>query len=340
MLQTGKIAVVGAGIAGLTVARFLSAVADVTVFEKSRGVGGRMATRRIGENSFDHGAQYFTIRDPLFHDALDVAIDEGVIEAWTGMIGVSTSASPHIEQYRSREPRFVGTPHMTSLPKWLARGLSIRLGEKIHGIKGVSRRWCLASDTGDFGPFDWVVITSPVAQCLELMPHGFKERDRIASARMSSCFTLMIDAERSPITPFCAVRFDDEVIGWIADGSTRPHRHDSISVVVHSRNRWADLHINEDASKVQDIMMRRLSELMPGFKDSTRSVGIHRWRYASVKTPVGGEPLIDFDEGLAACGDWTLGNRVEAAFLSAARTAEGIKTTFLEPIGDACGGKP
>jgi predicted NAD/FAD-dependent oxidoreductase len=94
-------------------------------------------------------------------------------------------------------------------------------------------------------------------QCLELMPQSFKERDRIAFARMSACFTLMIDAERSPIPPFCAVRFDDAVIGWIADGSTRPHRHDSISVVVHSQNRWADTRTDEGAEQVQDMMMRR-----------------------------------------------------------------------------------
>ena len=77
-----KIAIIGAGISGLTAAIVLSEIADVTLYEKSRGAGGRICTRYSDPYNFDHGAQFFTARTPQFKQFLKPLIKAGVIDIW------------------------------------------------------------------------------------------------------------------------------------------------------------------------------------------------------------------------------------------------------------------
>jgi predicted NAD/FAD-dependent oxidoreductase len=84
------VAVIGSGLSGLSCERTLADHGfTVTVFEKSRGVGGRMATRRAEDNlSFDHGAQYFTARDSRFKRYVDSWLHDAIVAPWTGRIVV------------------------------------------------------------------------------------------------------------------------------------------------------------------------------------------------------------------------------------------------------------
>lgn len=324
MSDPKKIAVIGAGIAGLSLARSLHGLADVTIFEKSRGVGGRMATRHADGIAFDHGAQYFTIRDPAFHAALEPAIELGVVEAWSGIIGLSPSGARGIVDEGHRWPRFVGVPSMTALPKWLSRGLDIRLGVKIISVEGSAKHWILKTESQRVGPFDWVITASPAPQSLALMPESFSEIGRMASSKMNACFTLMLRPRSFKLGRHCAIRYDDEVIALISEGPSRPQRSSLPSLVVHSHNEWADRHVDDALENVQAIMFDRIAELLPDISKDILSCDIHRWRFANVETPSEGELLVDFENGLAACGDWTIGNRVEAGFLSAVALSEAI----------------
>jgi predicted NAD/FAD-dependent oxidoreductase len=319
-----KIAVIGAGIAGLSLARSLQGLADVTVFEKSRGVGGRMATRRAGEIAFDHGAQYFTIRDPAFHAALEPAIELGVVETWSGMIGSFLSGPKITVDEGNRWPRFVGVPSMTAVPKWLSRGLEIRLSANIVSIEGSAKHWTLKTQSERIGPFDWVVTSCPAPQALALMPKNFSKIGQMASSKMNACFTLMLRLRSFKFGRYCAIRYDDEVIALASDGTSRPQRSPLPSLVVQSQNEWADLHVDDALENVQALMLDRLGKLSPDISEQILSCDIHRWRFANVQTPCKDELFVDFENGLAACGDWTIGNRVEAAFLSASKLSEAM----------------
>ena len=81
-MQNKKIAIIGAGISGLTVAKELSKLNEVTIFDKSRGVGGRMATKRIDDYHFDHGAQFFTAKSQEFKEFCNKAKNDKIIEEW------------------------------------------------------------------------------------------------------------------------------------------------------------------------------------------------------------------------------------------------------------------
>ncbi|WP_160008538.1 NAD(P)/FAD-dependent oxidoreductase [Rhizobium sp. 18055] len=324
MSERRKIAVVGAGIAGLALARSLHDIADVTVFEKSRGVGGRMATRRAGAGGFDHGAQYFTVRDDAFRRMLEPAIEEGIVQAWTGTIGSCSRTSPGIRHEAVLSPRFVGTPGMTGLPKWLSRGLDVRLATKVDAIEGVPCRWEIAVGSERIGPFDWVVTACPAPQALALLPASFSRREPIANANMNACFTLMITLEYPALSDHCALRYDDEIISFVADNSSKPQRSAQPSLVVHCQNTWADRNIGSDLDAVRSAMLGNLAKLMPGIASNIAAVEIHRWRFANVDVASADDVLIDVDSRLAACGDWTIGNRVEAAFLSARKLSQAL----------------
>jgi renalase len=149
MAERQRIGIIGAGMAGVTVARALSSIADISVFEKSRGVGGRMATRRMDEVYFDHGAQYFTIRDDRFHDSLKDAQADGVIQSWNGDVA-SLGGNGLSQRFKPATPRYVGVPSMNALPKAMSIGLDIRLDRTVLAITGEPGRWFLhIADRGE-----------------------------------------------------------------------------------------------------------------------------------------------------------------------------------------------
>ncbi len=123
-----SIAVIGAGLSGLVTARKLSQQHDVTVFEKSAGFGGRMATRTAGDYVFDHGTQFFTANTPRFQQFLQPMIEAGVIAMWPARCARMVRSKIIATQRWNDEPaHYVGTPHMNSPARWLAEQLNVRL---------------------------------------------------------------------------------------------------------------------------------------------------------------------------------------------------------------------
>jgi predicted NAD/FAD-dependent oxidoreductase len=320
-----RIAIIGAGMAGLTLARSLEGVADISIFEKSHGVGGRMATRWLDAVSFDHGAQYFTIRDERFHDALETARANGIIEPWDGEVA-SLTEDGLIERPKSETIRYVGSPSMNSLPKSLSIGLDIQYMAKVGAVTGEPGRWFISARDRMEGPFDWVVTTAPAPQSASILPARFADHDRLGAVEMNACFTLMVRLKTCARIPFAAAHVDDPVINWISRNNTKPGRPESACLVVNSNALWADLNIDGPLESIRREMLHalRLYVLVDPF-EADASV-IHRWRYANVQRPVGEPFLLDQDSQLAACGDWCIAGRVEAAFQSAGALGDTLQT--------------
>lgn len=325
-----KIAIIGAGMSGVSLARSLAGAADVTVFEKSRGLGGRMATRRRPEASFDHGAQYFTIRDPRFHTALEEVLERGVIQTWDASL-METDASGAMKRLEDRSPRFVGVPGMTALSRALADGLAVLCSLPVQSVEGEPGAWYLMTQTGPFGPFDWVISSAPAPQTAKLMPFDQNEREALAKVEMNGCFTLMIRLPDGAALPFAASRVDHPVISWIAANNSKPDRDPAPTLVVHAENGWSDRHLEVPPEAVRDLMLEACQNLYPtiGWQEAL-SIDLHRWRYANVARPLGQPFLLDAGRQIAACGDWCLGNRVEAAFLSGTALAEALQSKFAK----------
>ena len=169
-----KVAIIGAGLSGLVVARRLQGTADVHLFEKSRGAGGRMATRYAGEFEFDHGTQFFTARTKEFQAFLSPLIEAGIVADWSGPFAeFDHSELKSIRPWDEHYPHYVGTPRMNRIGKELSKELDIRFETTISGCHRDDEGWTLADATGaTFGPYDWLVVTAPAAQTATLgEPH-------------------------------------------------------------------------------------------------------------------------------------------------------------------------
>ena len=123
-----KIAIIGSGLSGLTLAKWLKTDFEVTVFEKARGAGGRLATRREENFQFDHGAQYFTARTDAFKRFLEPFLDNGLVQQWAPKhVQINGTEIEHENRWECEEPRYVGVPGMNSFAKQLAQNIQIEV---------------------------------------------------------------------------------------------------------------------------------------------------------------------------------------------------------------------
>jgi len=295
-----KIAIVGAGIAGLAAAhRLKEAGIDCTVIEKSRGPGGRMATRRVDGLQFDHGAQYFTARGTRFQSRVTEWQSQGAVAQW--MPG-----------------RWVGTPRMTAPARSLAEGLPVIKGCRITGLEGESGRWSLTADPrsdalAQRASFDAVIVAIPAPQAIPLVASAGVRFPELERVRYAPCVTLMLAFERSTDVRDRALAPANGPVAWIARNGTKPGRTGSLeTLVAHATPEWSRRHIDADP----DTTAKALLEALRPHIGDTRPVfqSVHRWLYARVEQPAGVPFLWDPLRKVGACGDWAGGPRVEAAF--------------------------
>src|ERR671920_152851 len=160
--------VVGAGISGLLAAKTLNEIGwTVTVLDKSRGVGGRMATTRVGKGNFDLGAQFFTVRGARFSDLVEGWLEAGVAAEWTRGFA-DAEGRPNEDGY----PRYRGAEGMTSIPKYISRDLDVRTGERVVSVDGGDAGWVAMCESGLRVAGDALVLAVPVPQALDLACSG------------------------------------------------------------------------------------------------------------------------------------------------------------------------
>ncbi len=316
--STPTIAVVGSGISGLMCARTLADHGfKVTVFEKSRGVGGRMSTRRTPENlQFDHGAQYFTARDQRFKRYVKSWIHDGLVANWGGSIVVLENGQ--ITERKSGTDRFVGVPGMNAVGKHLAKGLDIRLQTQVESLDRESGRWRLCSNDGaELGRYDVAIVSAPAAQSARLLSAVPSLAKSCAQTEMHGCWALML-AFSQPLNPdFDGAFVHNSAVAWVARNRAKPGREgDAETWVVHASAEWSERHIEENASTAQERLLSEFWKATGATPRKPEHTQAHRWRFAIPSTPLSDSCLFSTAMQVGACGDWCGGPRVEGAFLS------------------------
>ena len=312
--------------AGLVAALELREKHDVSVFEKSRGLGGRVATRYADEFEFDHGAQFFTAKSERFERFLEPLLDAGVVAVWSPRVveiepGRVTAESPS----DAEAPRLVGAPRMNSIGKHLAAELDVRCRTTVSGLAQHESRWLVFdADEQPLGAYDWVVLAAPAPQSSALLPDSSPLRQQIESARMTGCFTLMLGLERPLDLAWDAAYVEHADIGWIAVNSSKPSRPDSYCLIVHSTNAWAESHMEDDRDAIKEHLLGECASVLGGLIRDAAYCSLHRWRYANCDPRSGDQFGLDSQSRIAACGDWFMSGRVEAAFTSAVQMAEAL----------------
>ncbi|NNF57030.1 MAG: NAD(P)-binding protein, partial [Rhodothermaceae bacterium] len=311
-----SVAIVGAGLSGLVAARTLSDQGlAVQVFDKGRGPGGRMSTRRTDNFSFDHGAQYFTVRDDRFRRYISAWLDEGLVQPWDGAIGVAKEGT--IERKDSPTTRYVGVPRMSSLARHLATSLPVRYETRVERVARDGRHWRLQDTEGtDLGTYDAVLITAPPPQSAPLLADAPALAEQVRSVTMLPCWAVMVTfAEPLPLA-FDGLFVHDAPLSWAARNSSKPERPDGESWVLHGAPGWSADRLEADPETVGTRLLAAFFEATGLDPVEAPFVQAHRWRYSMADEPLSVGCLWDPEQRIGACGDWCHGSRVEGAFLS------------------------
>lgn len=321
-----RIAIIGAGISGLTLAQNLKDHADVLVFEKSRGVGGRMSTRYAEPFYFDHGTQFFTARSKAFQGFIAPLISKGSIAEWKGKV-VTYQADKTLKDRLWFEPHYVAVPHMNSLGKHLAEGIDVRLSTEVAPLgEKHADGWQLFNKEGAaLGVFDWVICTAPPLQTVNIFQTVLPNDSLLHQAKLQGCFTLMIGFHAAWTKPWIAAKVHENPIEWIAVNSTKRGRNKELTaIVVHSRNDWADQHIEDDLKQTQDYLIRQFESVTGIACDKADYLSLHRWKYAIALENEKTRYHLDSQQCIAATGDWASASRIEAVWMSAVSLANDI----------------
>lgn len=319
-----RVAIIGAGIAGLQLGRRLQAQGlAVELFDKARGPAGRIATRRIDAGRFDHGAQYFTARAPGFVQQVEDWVARGVVAPWLGRIAVLEQGAAVAEA--TAQTRYVGVPSMSAIARDLAAGLEVRTGQRIVSVRRDDAKWTIASDAGfESGGFDWLVSAVPAPQAPPFLTASTQLTLQATCVRFLACHAAMVRFASPLDVEFDAAFVRGSALGWIAREASKPGRDPSNGWVLHSTPSWSEANVERPAEQVLvalcDALETTVGRALPALESGT----VHRWLYARAEKPLAGAVLWDPELGLGLCGDWVLGDRVEDAYSSAERLAESM----------------
>lgn len=325
-----RIAIIGAGISGLTLAQHLKEYANVVVYEKARGVGGRMSTRYADPFYFDHGAQFFTARTKAFQTFLEPYMENGIIADWAGKI-IGLEIGKNITKRLWFEPHLVATPNMNSLCKKLAEGSDVQITREVSPLAPKqSGIWALQDKQGNvLGEYDWVISTAPPAQTLALFQAALPDHSPLHTTCMQGCYSLMIGFNRPWDKQWIAAKVRDNPIKWISINSTKPSRNkDVTAIVVHSHNSWADAHMDDDMDEAQKFLLSQFEAVSGIDCSKVDYVSTHRWKYAIAEKTEESGFYVDPIQKIAATSDWASHSRIEDVWLSAVDLANHISKTM------------
>jgi hypothetical protein len=316
--QASEVLVIGAGMAGLIAAAELQrAGRRVLVLDKGRGVGGRMASRRIDGAVFDHGAQFITSRNPRFGSLLEEGRRQGTVDEWCRGFSGDTDS----------EPRWRGKPAMSAMARQAALGLDVHLETAVVALRRAGDQWLAETTSGRTFTAGAVILTPPVPQTLAMLDAGgtvlpSEMRRRLEAIEYARCLAVMAVLEGpSRIPPPGGLRLVEGPIAWIADNqqkgiSTEP------AVTVHAMHAFSLEHWDRDREESGRLL---LAAAAPWMGSGIRTFQVHGWRY-SKPMRVEDEPCFIASQAppLVLAGDAFGGPRVEGAALSGWAAAEAI----------------
>lgn len=305
------IVTIGAGIAGVVASRELvDAGHDVVVLDKGYTPGGRMATRHLGGATFDHGAQFFTTKDPWFADVVDGWLAQERAAAWF-------TSSPDRPDDADGHPRYRGARGMRPLVEDLASPLDVRTRHRVAAVGPAAGGWRIETDGGVTLHADAVVCTPPVPQTLALLEAGSTRLPEPAERALAAiaydpCIAVLATPSREPSLPNAgALRLGGEPLEWIADNRAKGISR-TPAVTVHAGPRTSEERWNDPDESIGRWLCDAASEIVDA---ELTPIRVHRWRYSRPTTAALEEAhlLVDAPAPLAFAGDAFAGGRVEGA---------------------------
>ncbi len=320
-----SVAIIGAGISGLACAKTLSENGHApTLFDKSRGFGGRLCTKRTALGRFDHGAQYITARDPRFDTVVQQLRAADAVAAWDGRFGLFDGCD--FQDTNLTTTRWVGTPRMSAIGRALSVGLPCHLSHRIVAIRKQNDGWYLDADVeSNLGPFDMVVVTCPGPQAAALLPSYSILREVADHLEYFPCWAAMCAYSETLKIDYDGFHLNKSLLSWACRDNSKPGREPGERWVLHADPDWSRDNLELNAADAERLILDSFHE----FSESKPSqVYVHRWRYALSVEGDGQAALFDEQAGLGLCGDALSTPKVEGAWLSGHKMAELLMTAI------------
>jgi renalase len=307
-----RVVVVGAGLSGLVAARELqSAGATVEVIDKGRSPGGRLATRRIGTATLDHGAQFFTVRTPAFRHRVDDWIDRWLVRIWA-----------HGFHSVDGHPRYVATGGMNSLAKDLAEGLDVACSTMAFAVRRESP-WTVVLDDGSRRSADAVIVTTPLPQAFALLADAAVDLDEsLMRTDYDRTIALLATLDRPPaIDHPGGVQGPSDEVSFVADNAAKGVSAEP-AITLHAAAGWSEANWDLDA----DRLLAPLVELAAPWLGDAEIVEaqVKKWRFATPRTVWPDPCWVSTDGGIVLAGDAFDGPRIEAAHNSGLAAAHAL----------------
>lgn len=264
--------IIGAGLSGLTAAHeLIKNNWEVTILDKGRGVGGRMATRRAGEARFDHGTQYFSTKTPDFQAFTQNIIQKNIAKKWHLEEGDKTFS----------HARVIGISGMNTIPKFLAESLNIKTNEKVISISEIENGCKVSTEAGNFYEANALICTIPAPQAIELLQKSeitFAETDILQSIHYEPCIAVMVNLKTQTNIPSPGgISLENRNVSWVADNFQKGISP-VFSATIHANPAFSLAHFDDDLTQVGHQLLSEITDLIPA--QSVESYQVHRWRYS------------------------------------------------------------
>jgi renalase len=332
------VAVVGAGVAGLSCARLLrEAGRAVLVLDKARGVGGRCATRRVEDQPVDHGVVFLHGSDPAFLAALDAGGTPGAIPGWPARVhGSGPPCQP--DAFLAGEKRIALREGISAFPKRLAAGLDVRLGNRVMSLSAGERSVTLQLEGGGDVTTRTAVLALPAEQARDLagtLPPEIPEIEAakilLGAAGTHPCLTVIAGYAPDAEGPDWDIDYpeDSTVLQLISHDSGKRDRPRWLVLVYQARPRWSRERLESPPEAWTAEVLEEAARLTGSWAARPLWHQSHRWRHARVDrgNELQGPMLLPLPGGgrLGLAGEifWP-GGGVEAAWSSGRRLAERI----------------
>ncbi len=319
-MQATDILIIGAGISGLLCATELQQRGlTVRVLDKGRGLGGRMATRRMAGGRLDHGAQYFTVRDPRLQAYVDQWIEAGILKEWFRHL--PEDAQP--EGY----PRYCGIEGMTDVPKYLAKSLDVQTSQQVTELARDTDLWMARTTSGDTFLAHHLVITAPLPQALDLLDmtglrYANGDIEALRAVRYErGLATLAILDGPSGVSETGGKKIHQTPLTWIGDNQKKGISPEVSAITIHADSQFADEHWDSPDDVRGPLIIEAAA---PYIKAKVVEYNCHRWGFT---TPINPWPELYYQNKglqLTLAGDAFGGARIEGAALSGITAAAAV----------------
>ena len=332
--KTYDVLIIGAGIAGLSAAKVLEAEGlSVALVDKGRGLGGRLATRRMGELRLDHGGQYFTASDARFQAEVETWLEQGIVKPWFDSLTFEDS-TPDVHP----RPRYIPTEAgMTSLPKALAQSLKADayLGQRVVKLTQDAQKWQTHLEDGVILEGRQLIVTAPVPQTLALLDASNialsdAQAHALAGVEYAPSIAVMaVTKHGSPAFdyPHGVAFTDSSSVRWLACNVAKYDQASEYqqAFTIHSTPNYAKAHFDDPLEDLQNDLLSAVEGVTQISSSDYESVQVHRWRYALVETPLASPVFaLDLPTDFPPCylaGDaFGMGSKIETAWLSGLET--------------------